>query len=35
MEVDVKQDIDVQVTDDEVVVKVKKPKSTINKDKEE
>lgn len=35
MEVNVKQDIDVQVTDDEVVVRVKKPKSITNKDKEE
>ena len=35
MEVNVKQDIDVQVTDDEVVVRVKKLKSITNKDKEE
>ena len=35
MEVNIKQDIDVEVTEDEVIVRVKKTKPTINNDKEE
>lgn len=35
MEITVKQDIDVEVTEDEVTIRVKKTKPTISTDKEE